>query len=317
MKSISLLAVSLALLFPLTSFAQAKPTPRELLEKSRRIIFLGDSITASAGYIAHFDAWLLTQKLPHIPVVIGAGLSSETVSGLSEVGHAGGEFPRPDLAERLERVLEKTKPDLIFACYGINCGIYEPFSEERLAAYQKGMQNLRAHAAKAGATVVHITPPTFDDQRAKKPFSYNGVLDRYSDWLLSQREQGWLVIDLHYPMSQALATQQKTNPMFTFQPDAVHPNAEGHWFIAQQLGNWFGDESMTKATTPQEYWKSREISEEVTKLVQQRVNILRDAYVSAAGHKRPGVAPGLPLPEAEQKAAELTAKIQGLLRQPN
>ena len=30
-------------------------------------------------------------------------------------GHAGGAFPRPDLHERLHRVLEKTKPDLVFA----------------------------------------------------------------------------------------------------------------------------------------------------------------------------------------------------------
>jgi hypothetical protein len=44
-------------------------------------------------------------------------------------------------------------------------------------------------------------------------------------------------------------------------------------------------------------------------LVQERLGILRDAYVAAAGHKRPGVARGLPVEEAERKAAELTAAI--------
>ena len=51
-------------------------------------------------------------------------------------------------------------------------------------------------------------------------------------------------------------------------------------------------------------------------MVQQRVNLLRDAYVSAAGHKRPGVAAGLPLAEAEQQAAELSVKIDALLHAP-
>ena len=35
--------------------------------------------------------------------ILDLGLSSETVSGLSEPGHAGGAFPRPCLKERLER----------------------------------------------------------------------------------------------------------------------------------------------------------------------------------------------------------------------
>jgi hypothetical protein len=43
------------------------------------------------------------------PTVIDAGPPSETVSGLSEEGHAGGQFPRPDLVERLTRVLAVTK----------------------------------------------------------------------------------------------------------------------------------------------------------------------------------------------------------------
>ena len=47
--------------------------------------------------------------------------------------------------------------------------------------------------------------------------------------------------------------------------------------------------------------------------VQRRVQVLRDAYVGAAGHKRPGVAPGLPVPEAEKQAAELSARIRQIM----
>ena len=81
-KLLPFLCLILAL-FPLTANAQTKPAPRELLAKAKRIVFLGDSITASGIYVANFDAWLLTQKVENVPKVIDAGLSSETVSGLS------------------------------------------------------------------------------------------------------------------------------------------------------------------------------------------------------------------------------------------
>jgi hypothetical protein len=60
---------------------------------------------------------------------------------------------------------------------------------------------------------------------------------------------------------------------------------------------------------------AKKLPESLFPLVQQRVNVLRDAYVSAAGHKRPGVAAGLPIPEAEAKAKDLTAKIEATIRE--
>jgi len=38
--------------------------------------------------------------------VLGLGLAGETLSGLSEEGHAGGKFPRPCVFERLGRPLK-------------------------------------------------------------------------------------------------------------------------------------------------------------------------------------------------------------------
>jgi hypothetical protein len=61
--------------------------------------------------------------------------------------------------------------------------------------------------------------------------------------------------------------------------------------------------------------KAKGISTELLDLVRERVTVLRDAYVGTAGHKRPGIAKGLPLAEAETKVRELTAKIDALLRQ--
>jgi hypothetical protein len=52
---------------------------------------------------------------------------------------------------------------------------------------------------------------------------------------------------------------------------------------------------------------------ELRKLVEKRMVLLRNAWLTATGHKRPGVAAGLPLPEAEKQAAELTKQINTLL----
>ena len=89
-----------------------------LLNASQRIVFLGDSITYQGDYVAYFDTWLERSSRTNKPEILNLGLPSETISGLSEKGHAGGRFPRPNLFERLDRVLEKTKPDLVIACYG-------------------------------------------------------------------------------------------------------------------------------------------------------------------------------------------------------
>ena len=95
------------------------------LPKEQRIVFLGDSITQGGAYVEFIEAALIAQYPDSDKIIIPLGLASETVSGLSEEGHAGGKFPRPDLHERLDRVLEKTKPQLVFACYGMNDGIYQ------------------------------------------------------------------------------------------------------------------------------------------------------------------------------------------------
>lgn len=305
--------ILLAVLGSLSSRGAADQQKRErLLHESRTIVFLGDSITFGGGYVAGFDAWLFTQKLEPAPRVINAGLASETVSGLSEEGHAGGRFPRPDLAERLDRVLALARPDLVFACYGINCGIYEPLDDGRFRRYREGIEQLKRKVEAAGATLVLITPPSYDDQRKKGPFSYNAVLDHYADWLLARRTDGWLVVDLHGPMTAELARRRQADPDFTFQPDAVHPNDEGHWFMARQLIRWFGDAEAAGAESPEAMLQARGFSPDAMKLIRQRMAVLRDAYVAAAGHKRPGVRGGLPVPEALDKARELSEQIRGV-----
>ena len=182
--------------------ARAADVPASLILEARRVAVLGDSITHQGGWVADLVAWMEARGTA--AEVIDVGLPSETVSGLSEEGHAEGRFPRPDLAERLDRVLRLVRPDVVLACYGMNCGLYQPLDEGRFARFRAGIERLHAAVEQAGARIVHLTPPVYDarpDVRGPAgQADYDAVLAAYSAWLLSKRADGWLVIDVHGPM---------------------------------------------------------------------------------------------------------------------
>jgi hypothetical protein len=48
---------------------------------------------------------------------------------------------------------------------------------------------------------------------------------------------------------------------------------------------------------------------EVFRLVGEKQGIMKDAWLTAAGHKRPGMHAGLPLDEARKKEAEIDKAI--------
>jgi lysophospholipase L1-like esterase/pimeloyl-ACP methyl ester carboxylesterase len=283
--------------------------------EAKRILFLGDSITHSGQYVAWIETQLRLQGIHPLPEIVNIGLGSETCSGLSEPDHP---FPRPDVHERLERALAKVKPDVVVACYGMNDGIYYPFGEERFKAYQNGVNRLVEKAHAAGAKVVLMTPPPFDpvplrDKGKLKPASeekyayfamyenYDDVLARYGKWVMTQKDRAEMLIDLHTPMTQYVAEKRKKDSQFTLSPDGIHPNAEGHRLLGETILRAWGIESTSEPDA------------ELLKLMQQRMTLLHDAWLSDVGHKRPGIKPGLPLDEATAKAKELDALIQPLV----
>ncbi|MGC4013567.1 MAG: SGNH/GDSL hydrolase family protein [Luteolibacter sp.] len=279
----------------------------------KRVVFLGDSITYAGRSTADVEAYFITRDKAANYEFLNLGLPSETVSGLSEPGHAGGKFPRPDLHERLARVLEKTKPDLVFACYGMNDGIYLPFDETRLKAYQDGCTWLREEVTKTGAKIAFITPPVFDSLKGGKP-GYNDVLGRYSDWLLSMKKSGWVVADLHGPMTAYLEEHRKEAPNFFLAGDGIHPGPEGHWVMAREVLKFLGATDVAQAKSAEEMVAAPTHGQEILKLVTLRENLLKDAWLTATGHKRPGMATGVPLEQATVKAGEIGKQIEGLLK---
>lgn len=307
----------------LLSLTAALAPGAEFLPGVKRIVFLGDSITYAGHYVDQFDAYLAVRFPDREFVVLGCGLPSETVSGLSEPGHAGGKFPRPDLHERLDRVLAKTKPDLVIACYGMNCGIYAPRSEERFAAYRSGIEKLRAKVAAAGAQIVHITPPVFDaepikaktDPTGKDPTKQftgydDAVLSHYAEWLIERRADGWRVVDLHRVMRSILDARRAGDPGFTFAKDGVHPNEAAHWIFSMELVGELSGADRPEAMALMNRLREPDFAPDFKKLIAERRRLLADAYLTAAGHQRPGMKQGLPLDEAEAKAKVLTERIR-------
>lgn len=301
-----MLRLTLLLCLLCAPFLRAEPL---LPVNAKRILILGDSITYKGGYVAGLETWFLLHEPVPGRVWLNLGLPSENVSGVSEPGHAGGRFPRPDLYERLERVLTAIHPDLVFACYGMNDGAMLPFSDERFAAFQAGMKRFHARVTADGTPLILITSPIYDPQRGRAA-GYADVLTRQAAWLVEQRTaSGWRVLDLHGPMLAELNRRRAADPVFFFAKDSVHPDDAGHAFMARVILAALG---APEATLPPASAPAGPLFDAITR----RQAILRDAWLTRTGHLRPGITAGLPLPEAEEKAAPITREIDALLAAP-
>jgi lysophospholipase L1-like esterase len=271
----------------------------------KRVVFLGDSITQAGGYVG-VTTYYLEKLHPEKDFdIIGLGLASETLSGLSEDGHAGGKFPRPCLFERLDRVLEKAKPEVVFACYGMNDGIYLPLDKDRFAAFQKGVTNLIEQCKKAGAKHIFlVTPPIYDFSPKKDEFNYDAVLTEYAKWETSLKVPGLTVIDLHTAMRKA--RDARTAP---FSGDKVHPGDDGHLLIAKTilaaLGAKLPDETLATVK-----------ADPLFKLVEQKRAMRSGAWMKHIGYTREKTVEPEPLGTTEADAAKLQEKIDAIRRKP-
>ncbi|WP_342450729.1 SGNH/GDSL hydrolase family protein [Lunatimonas salinarum] len=287
-------------------------TSYPIRKEAKRVLFIGNSITYAAHYVDFTIAAFYLENPGTKMEAINVGLPSETASGLSEPGHAGGRFPRPYLHDRLERILEKVKPDVVVSCYGMNDGIYLPLDEERFARYREGIERLHAAVTQRSIPIIHLTPPIFDP---KKDPAYAEVLDTYSEWLISQRKNSqWQVIDLHFPMKEHLIAKRQTNPDFFLAEDAVHPNEIGHWIMAQALLDGLGFPEAKNMASPDAYFDSKPSGQDVLALVKAAQSLTKDAWLTHIGHDRPGMKAGVPLKQATKESNKLRKEIRKLCR---
>ena len=296
--------------------AEEVPAP---LRGVHRIVFLGDSITQAGDYVVDFDCWLASRGIGI--EVINLGLGSETASDLTEAENAGHKksfgFGRPSVSERLDRALAAAKPDLLFACYGMNDGGALSADDQGTARFAAAMARLRDAALKAGVgRVVLCTPPVQDAKGNAAQKTHDENLARYSDWLLSKKAEGWDVVDIHGPMRRALDGGRAKDPGFAFAGDGVHPGREGHWLMASCILTQFLGANLEGVSSAEQLFPAH--GKEMRELARKRMAVLFDAWMGAIGHTRPGVtggpgaAAGPTLREAEARAAEIGKQMETL-----
>jgi len=269
----------------------------------KRIVVLGDSITQGGTYVSFMD-YFLQKSRPQLRFeVYPLGLSSETLSGLSEAGHAGGKFPRPSLFERLGRTLEKMKPEVVFACYGINDGIYQPLDEARFKAFQTGVTKLLDQCQAAGVKQVYlVTPPIFDATTKPGEFNYDSVMTAYAAWEMQLKRPGLTVIDLHTAMRKARDARTEV-----FSRDRIHPGDDGHLLMARTILAGAG------VVTPDVAAKEA-MADPLFKAVDQLRKFRASKWLAYVGYSRERVVAPTPLGDAEEQVAKLQAKVDELRR---
>jgi lysophospholipase L1-like esterase len=224
---------------------QPKPLP---FASGERILILGDSITQDGRYVDLLTAYLWAAYPERDLAIFNAGLSSETVSGITEPVHP---YPRPNVLDRVKTALAISDPDWVLVCYGMNDGIYHPIEPRIREAYADGMRRLLSEIAAGNARAILLTPPVFDaeapavrqrlrDAAEEEPYGYRKPYVKYDATLeeLSQIARGLesdprveRVIDVHAATERFLRAAKAADDAFAY-GDGVHPPLSGHAAMA-------------------------------------------------------------------------------------
>ncbi len=260
---------------------------------NKKILILGDSITQNGRYVSYLDYFLQQQKPDFNYNITSIGLSSETVSGISESHHP---FPRPSIHYRLERALTEIKPSVLMVCYGMNDGIYHPLDEDISAQYQTGIDKLITAARNHGVkSIILNAPPYFDSSVIKnktqaigyKDYGYKTPYENYNESLkafglylakLAQENNDISYIDLNTPMANY--THQHNEHL---NKDGIHPHNFGHFFIASIILKQLG------IVLPQDELKSKFHAieqSELFKLIHERRELNSTSWLNYIGYTR-------------------------------
>ncbi len=317
----------------------SSPFPKLSLKADDQILFLGDSITQAGQYIAFVQTWLWANH-PDLKLdIVNLGLGSETASGDSEPDHP---FPRPCVHERIDRILAKTDPDVVFVCYGMNDGIYYPPGEERFAHYREGIDSLLAKLEKEGRKIVLMTPPPFDKEAMKgkgklvkeidpdfdyswmTPYAnYDEVLKGYATWILEEKKDEVVpTVSLHKAMTEWLSAKREVNPEYKM-ADGIHPPVEGHLVMALEILESLGVDRASAEIQLTELTgihigpkASNTKATPLWDLITKRRRLLNSSWIEDVGHKKPKSKKlPMPLDEAKAKAAEMETAIRTLLNE--
>ncbi len=301
-------------------------------QKNQRVLFLGDSITQDGRYVDLVQAYLW-HRYPDLGLtVVNAGLSSETVSGITEPVHP---YPRPNIHDRVESALALADPDWVIVCYGMNDGIYHPVEQRITDAYRDGLTKLVEKLNATGAKVILVTPPAFEidipatrkrlaEAKPDEPYGYRKPYEKYDETLhalsaiamsLKPTPGVHSVIDLHTKMDQYVVAAKQAQPGYVY-GDGVHPPLDGHCMMAIALLEGLGEnanEAQTKiawltnvrpVTASADKFPAASGADAVWKAVNQRGRDLSAAYRKAVKDQRRRVEDDPALADAIKVAAD-------------
>ncbi len=315
-----------------------QPFPKTPLKNGDQILFLGDSITQAGLYIAFIQTWLWAEHPDLKLEIINLGLNGETASGNSERDHP---YPRAHIHERLDRILKATDPDLVFICYGMNDGIYHPFSEKRFSDYQNGINRLLGKLEKPGRKIILLSPPPFDLFTFRQnhpvapknpgpdfPFSYktpaqdyDQVLKKYGQWIVKGNNRATITADLHLPLAQLIQTRRDSDPDYQF-GDGIHPPVEGHFEMALTILDSLGADRkkaefllnrLTHLSLSRANKNSSQPPSALWNNIKKRHHLLTLAWIEHIGHMKPGKAKTPSLEDAQKQAAAMEVEIRQTL----
>jgi lysophospholipase L1-like esterase len=202
------------------------------LKSGDRVVFYGDSITDQRLYTTFTETFVVT-RFPKMGVTFThSGWGGDRVGG-------GGGGP---IDLRLERDVFPYKPTVVTIMLGMNDGSYRAFDQTLFDNYSHGyehiVQSLKEHLP--GVRITAIQPSPYDDVTREPMFEggYNGVLVRYSQFLVELAKKEHLdVADLNTSVVEALRKANSKDPgnASKLLPDRVHPAAAGHLLMAEAL----------------------------------------------------------------------------------
>ena len=241
---------------PAAPSATAKPSPAPApkpapkppglnLKDGDRVIFIGDSITHQCLYTQYVENFFYT-RYPNTRLHFrNAGVGGDRAI---------------DALDRFDDDIASFKPTVATILLGMNDGSYKDFDPAVFATYAKDMTTLLDKLDALKVRVFLMSPTMFDHHAAevrmatnpkqRNPENYNAVLAYSGKWaqeVAIKRHYGF--VDMYGPLNALTIEQRKTDPDFTFIPDAIHPAAAGQFIMAYSVIDAFGEPNSVWAVT--------------------------------------------------------------------
>ena len=119
----------------------------------------------------------------------------------------------------------------------------------------------------------------------KPYYKYDDVLTDYGNFIMNSDFPNVIKIDLHTPMKNYIIEKRKSDSIFVFSPDGVHPSNLGHLFMAREFLKGIGLE-LKEVNLDDEL--KRITSDSLFVLVDEYRQVRSDGWLSYVGYTKRG-----------------------------